>query len=184
MFMRWGNSLVVIGLFGAVSRGVLLTGCRAVANQQAVVIETAGKPREALVLNGVGRLRDAFNQGACQSIFDEADPVFRLTWPRQAWLEECKRLRERLGLWTSFQTNVTHSPGVPISLAAYGEGEFAIGRWRTRANVFTVWHFDRGRAELFSLFLDAGPARRLGSWPSDSPKRYLDPPPKREWEPT
>jgi hypothetical protein len=105
------------------------------ANQQAVVLKTAGKPREALVLNGVGRLRDAFNQGACQSIFDDADPVFRLIRSRQAWLEECKRLRERLGLWIIFRTKVTHNPGVPLSIVVYGEGEFAIGRWRKRANV-------------------------------------------------
>src|SRR6516162_1933996 len=165
--MGWGNFAVVIRLFGAVCLGGLLTGCSGMANQAALMLETAGKPREALVLNGIARLRDAFNRGACQSIFDDADPVFRLIRSRQAWLDECERPRERLGLWVIFRTNVTHSTGVPLSVTVYGEAEFATGRWRTRANVVTVWHFDRGRAELFSLYWDAGLARPMGSWPSD-----------------
>jgi hypothetical protein len=128
-------------------------------------------------LNGIARLRDAFNRGACQSIFDDADPVFRLIRSRQAWLDECERLRDRLGLWVIFRTNVTHSTGVPLSVTVYGEAEFATGRWRTRANVVTVWHFDRGRAELFSLYWDAGLARPMGSWPSDPPQALSRPAP-------
>jgi hypothetical protein len=180
--VRWVSLLKVI--FGALFLGALLTGCRGMADQQALVLEAAGKPREALVFNRVTRLRDSFNRGACQSIFDDADPVFRLTRSREAWLEECERLRDRLGSWVIFRTNVIHGPGVPLSVAVHSEAEFAIGRWRTRANVVTVWHFDRGRAELFSLYWDVGPARPMGSWPSDLHKRYLDPPPKREWEPS
>ena len=162
---------------------LLLAGYSGNANQRALVLETAGKPREALALNGASRLREAFNRGACQSIFDEADPVFRLSHPRQAWLDECERMRRRLGLWLIFRTNVEHGPGVPLSVVVRGEGEFVVSQWRTRANVVTVWHFDRGRAELFSLFWDAGPARPMGSWPSDPRKLHLDPPPMRDWKP-
>ncbi len=58
----------------------------------------------------------------------------------------------------------------------YGEAEFAKGRYRLE----TVWHFDRGRAELFSLVLWGGgeqiqvppPVIRM-------PRRLMDPPLKR-----
>jgi len=155
---------------------VLLAGCSGIAKQQASVMETAGKPREALALAGVSRLRDAFNRGACQSIFDEADLVFRLGQSQQAWLSECERLRKKLGLWRSFQAHVTHGPGVPLSVAVYGEAEFADGRWRTRTQIGMVWHFDRGRAELFSLFLDG---EAIPTWAPSRPRdRYMDPPMK------
>jgi hypothetical protein len=177
---KWGNP---IRLYGVVFFCVLLAGCSGNATQRALMLETAGKPREALALDGVSRLREAFNRGACRSIFDEADRVFRLSRPRQAWLNECERMRKRLGLWLIFRTDVEHSPGIPLSVVVRGEAEFVVSQWRTRANVVTVWHFDRGRAELFSLFWDAGPARPMGSWPSDPRNRHLDPPPKRNAEP-
>jgi len=155
---------------------VLLVGCRGIARQQALVLETAGKPREALALAGVNRLRAAFNGCACRSIFDEADLVFRLGQSQQAWLSECERLHKKLGLWRSFQAHVTHGPGVPLSVAVHGEAEFADGRWRTRTQMGMVWHFDRGRAELFSLVL-AGEA--IPTWAPSRPRdRYMDPPPK------
>jgi hypothetical protein len=90
-------------------------------------------------------------------------------------------MRQRLGSWQGFQAHVAHGPGVPLSVAVYGEAEFANGRWRTRAKVETVWHFDRGRAELFSLFLNGETIpMRAPSRPRD---RYMDPPPQRNVEP-
>jgi hypothetical protein len=161
---------------------VLLAGCSVTAEQRALVLETAGKPREALALDGVSRLRDAFNRGACQSIFDEADRVFRLRQSQEAWLSECGRLREKLGSWRSFRAHLGHGPGVPLSVVVYGEAEFAKGRWRASTQVETVWHFDEGRAELFSLFLD-GEAIPMRLWPLDPRNRYQDPPPKRNRKP-
>jgi hypothetical protein len=158
---------------------VLLAGCSVTAEQRALILDTAGEPREALALDGVSRLREAFNRGACQSIFDEADLVFRLRQSQQAWLSECERLREKLGSWRSFQAHLAHGPGVPLSVVVYGEAEFAKRATQTRLE--TVWHFDRGRAELFSLFLD-GDAIPMRS-PSRPRDRYMDPPPKGNSEP-
>jgi hypothetical protein len=121
---RWLTSNVV-RLCRAVFLSVLLAGCGGNAKQRALVLEGAGKPREALALAGVSRLRDAFNRGACQSIWDEADLVFRIREPQQAWLSECERMRKKLGAWQSFQAHSKHGPGVPLSVVVYGEGEFA-----------------------------------------------------------
>ena len=163
------------------SLSLLLAGCSGIAKQRALVLETAGKPREALALADVSRLRGAFNRGACQSIFDKADQVFRLRQSQHAWLSECERLRKKMGSWQSFRARVEHGPGVPLSVVVFGEAEFANGRWRTRTQVETVWHFDHGRAELFSLFWNGETIpMRAPSRPRD---RYMDPPPKRYSEP-
>ena len=143
------------------------------------MLEGASKPREVLAWAAVSRLRDAFNRGACQSIWDEADPVFRIREPQQAWLSECERMRNKLGAWQSFQGHSKHSPGVPLSVVVYGEGEFA--RSHAHTHLETVWHFDRGRAELFSMNLN-GEAIPPAS-PFQPGKRYLDPPLKRNREP-
>jgi len=175
---RWLTSNAV-QLSGAVFLSVLLAGCGGNATQRALVLEGAGKPREALALVAVSRLRDAFNRGACQSIWDEAAPVFRIREPQQAWLNGCERMRQKLGAWQSYQAHSKHSPGIPLSVVVFGEAEFARGRAHTHLE--TVWHFDRGRAELFSLDLN-GEAIPPSS-PFQHGKRYLDPPLKRNREP-
>jgi hypothetical protein len=92
-------------------------------------------------------------------------------------------MRKKLGYWRSFQVHLEHGPGMPLSVVVYGEAEFARGGWRAHTHLQTVWHFDRGRAELFSLFWNIDEAIPRPSWPLDPRKRYLDPPPKRDWEP-
>ncbi|HXI42941.1 MAG TPA: hypothetical protein VNH18_18400 [Bryobacteraceae bacterium] len=166
----------------AVFLSVLAAGCGDNAKQRASVLEGAGKSREALALDGVSRLRDAFNRGACQSIWQEADPLFRLREPQQEWMSKCDRMRQKLGALQSFQVHLRHGPDVPISIVVYGEGEFARGRSCAPTYLETVWHFDQGRTELFSLYLN-GEAIPAPSWPLKPGERYQDPPPKRERKP-
>ena len=131
----------------------------------------ASNPREKLALAGAAGLREAFNRGACRQIFDDADEVFRVS--QTDWLDVCERMLKRLGWWRSFHTQLRRTDGVPIRVVVYGEAEFAKGRYQ----VETVWHFDRGRAELFSLILQGGgeqiqiPPLRFGV-----PRRLMDPP--------
>ena len=177
--LKSGEVRKVLGHYGALCLSAWLVACNGSARQRTLLLESAGKPREALALEGVSRLRDAFNLGACQSIFDEADLTFRLLQSQQAWLSDCERLHNELGSWRRFQTHLRHGPGIPLSVVVYGEAEFAGRRLRERTHVETVWHFDRGRAELFSLYLNGEAIPRL----LQPRERYLDPPPKRESEP-
>lgn len=89
-------------------------------------------------------------------------------------------MRRKLSWWLGFQVHLEHGFGVPLSIVVYGEAEFATGRWHTRGYLETAWHFDHGRAELFSLSWNGGEAVPTRSWPSDQRHRYLDPTPKRE----
>jgi hypothetical protein len=131
-------------------------------------------PREKLALAGVARLREAFNQGACRRIFDDADEVFRISQPETEWLELCERMHKSLGWWRSLQAHLDHTPGVPLRVVVYGDAEFAKGRYHLE----TVWHFDRGRAELFSLILYGnGEQIQIPRSPLPTPRRLMDPPP-------
>jgi hypothetical protein len=159
------------------------TGCGSATRQRASIFDSAGNSREALALTGVNRLREAYNRGDCKSIFDEADLVFQLRESQQAWLTECEEMRRKLGYWPGFPARLEHGPGVPLSIVVYGEATFASGSWRTPVCLATVWHFDHGRAELFSLFWAAGKSTPLGSSPFKWQRRYLDPAPKRDREP-
>ena len=131
-------------------------------------------PREKLALAGAASLREAFNRGVCREILDDAHEVFRIS--ETDWLDVCERMRNRLGWWRSFHTQLRRANGVPLRVVVYGDAEFAKARYQ----VETVWHFDKGRAELFSLILRGGgeqiqiPALRFGV-----PRRLMDPPARR-----
>jgi len=150
--------VVVIGIVC-----LMLAGCNRT--------DYASNPREKLALAGAAGLREAFNRGACRQILDDADEVFRVS--QTDWLDACERMRKRLGRWRLFDAQLRPTDGVPIRVVVYGDAEFVKGRYQ----VETVWHFDRGRAELFSLILQGGgeqiqiPALRFGV-----PRRLMDPP--------
>ncbi len=159
--MRSASTAVVIGIVC-----LMLAGC----NRR----DYGTNPREKLALSGAAGLREAFNRGACRQIFDDADEVFRVS--EADWLDVCERMRKRLGWWRSFHVQLRRTNGVPLRVVVYGDAEFAKGRYQ----VETVWHFDRGRAELFSLTLHGGgeqiqiPPLRFGV-----PRRLMDPPARR-----
>ena len=131
-------------------------------------------PKEKLALAGAASLREAFNRGACRKIADESDEVFRAS--NADWIEVCGQMRKKLGWWRSFRAQLDHTDGVPtMRVVVYGEAEFAKGRYHLE----TVWHFDRGRAELFSLGLWGGGEQIQIPAPLRAPRRLLmDPPPK------
>ena len=131
-------------------------------------------PREKLALAGAAGLREAFNRGGCREILDDADEVFRVS--QTDWLDLCEQMLKRLRWRRSFDVQLRRANGVPLRVVVYGDAEFAKGRYQ----VETVWHFDRGRAELFSLILRGGgeqiqiPPLRFGV-----PRRLMDPPARR-----
>jgi len=145
---------------------LILAGCNTAENSR--------NPREMLALAGVASLREAFNQGACKIIFDDADEVFRISQPETDWLELCGRLHKSLGWWRSFQARLDHTNAVPLRVVVYGEAEFAKGRY----HLWTVWHFDWGRAQLFSMALQGTREQIVIPPPAiRMPRKLMDPPP-------
>jgi len=136
-------------------------------------------PREKLALAGASSLREAFNRGACRQISDEADEVFRAS--KADWIEVCEQLRKKAGWWRSFRAQLDHTDAVPIMrVVVYGEAEFS----KARYHLETVWHFDGGRAELFSLGLRGSGEQIQIPAPLHAPRRLLMDPPPKQWPTT
>ena len=108
--------------------------------------------QRTLVGRSVDQLREAFNRGNCQTIYDEADPVFRLAQLPPEWLAQCEHIRNTLGTWRSFDLQMHGKLGIPLTVIAGGPAVFATGDYQVK----TTWHLNGGRAQLFSLLLNGG----------------------------
>jgi hypothetical protein len=133
-----------------------------------------------LALDGALEMREAFNSGACQSIYEHADGPFRYLQSREVWLSRCVEMRAELGEWRSFEVPAqSRKTGTPV-VALEGPAVFANREIRLRA----LWRVDRGRAHLLMLVLIyADKTRRIPDVYSRPPMiRMVDPPPGRDWE--
>lgn len=75
-------------------------------------------------MDGVRNVREAFNIGACQSVYDMVDH----DQAREKWLSGCERMRESLGLWNSFDAVSSQRLGVePAAVLVQGRAVFAKG---------------------------------------------------------
>ncbi len=109
-----------------------------------------------LAMASADRLREELNRGACQTIYDEADSVFRSSQIPLDWLAQCEYMRNQLGKWRSFNSQMREKFGIPLTIVASGPAVFSSGNYQ----VEVIWHLNGGRAELFSLSLE-GNGRHL-----------------------
>jgi hypothetical protein len=140
--MKRGTATQVVCLF------LLLAGCS--RNRPPLLGVNASQ--RALITQSTDQLRAAFNQGACQDIYDRADAVFRLAQDPEAWMTQCEQMRKTLGAWQRFEPQLRGKFGIPLTVVASGPAVFGAGDYR----VVATWHLNSGRAQLFSLFLKGG----------------------------
>jgi hypothetical protein len=130
--------------------------------------------QRTLTVDAVNGLRDAFNSGACQSIYEQAAAHFR-TQSLQEWMSQCKDLKETLGSWQSFSAHLAErcggGPSVVI-VCAGGNARFA----KRIAQVDVAWLLDKGRTQLMWISLKKG----QGAWvvipPWRGPRMFDTPP--------
>ena len=126
--------------------GLLLAGCHGQRPDYAV----EGARRE-LALEAAQSFVEALNQGACQSIYDDASEVFRGLESAEEWMRECRRMRKQLGPWrgTSIRQVTVGGAGVTV---LRGSIQFERGTYRLQMDCME----ESGRARLFLLELDGG----------------------------
>jgi len=145
---------------------LLLAGCN----------ESPAPPRaghSAAVSGALSHLRESLNSGNCDLIYREASDEFRGLEPHDDWLETCRQLRAKLGVWEAFTVRSTDFR--PSSLAhVYGTAAFSSGPCSFHA----AWRLETGAARLFALWLQCAgqwvvvpPPRRI-----PVPDRLIDPP--------
>lgn len=155
---------------------MLLTGCARDGSLDYSELPIS-KERLAQTLDGFNQLRDVFNRGACQALYDNFASAFR-AYRREDWLTDCAHLPGTLGAWRDFQAEETMYCGSDIQIICVnGLAHFT----KADRGVQSVWLLRRGRVELLSLVLIGG-----GKWIGTSPPRVdgQDPPmPKRKLAP-
>ena len=155
---------------------LLLAGCGRGSETLTGDLGPLGEEQGKLATDAVTRVREAFNAGACQSIYEGAAEFFR-SREQGRWQSECERLRERLGQWQSFEVRETvRCGGTPtaVIVCVDGQGVFTTGTHRMEM----AFQCERGQARLFWLgFEDSNQWRQIPPLPP-SPNRRFDPPPR------
>jgi hypothetical protein len=132
--------------------------------------------QQRLALDGIQKLREQFNTGACQAISDEfAD---RVNQSRQEWLEGCERMRESLGSWKSFGSASAAASSrfqEPPTVFVEGRAAFENGDNRETYWLESYWHIKNHHAQVYFLYLEGGGKQiALPHLPKD-PKKIRDP---------
>jgi len=144
-----------------------LTGCRATRPDSAV----EGARRE-LALEAANNFVAALNQGACQSIYDNASEVFRQLESAEEWVRECGQMRARLGSWRGTSIRQITSGGAGITVLR-GSIQFERGTYRLQMDCLE----EGGRARLFLLEMDGGTSGFIVPAPRLPPhQRHIDTP--------
>jgi hypothetical protein len=119
-----------------------------------IKIEKLGSPIKSetdrrVVISASNRLREMFNEGACESIYHDADQSFRLG-PGPQWKAQCEQLRSRLGEWRSFEAGKTISCSSDNSLMCIiGLASFANGSYPFQV----FWQLNGAKPALFAFLI-------------------------------
>ncbi len=128
--------------------------------------------QRALAVKGVQKLRADWNDGACQSIYEQAALHFR-TQKAEEWLEKCWQLHKDLGAWQSFTPLNAVRCGAPeLVVCLPGSGVFAQGRKRLEL----AWRLQNKRPALFWLILQQDDDHWLQIPDQQDKLRFADPP--------
>ena len=130
---------------------LLVSGCGGVPKQTIIRVDEA---QRALAVDATSGLREMFNSDGCGSIYSEASSYFR-SQSREGWMNECERLRGKLGNWESFEVKGVvpcATSNLDVFACVYGSATFASAAYQVEVG----WLLEEGRARLDSLFLDNG----------------------------
>jgi hypothetical protein len=133
--------------------------------------------QRTLAVDAVNRLRDAFNTGSCQSIYQQATAFFRAE-PLGEWMGHCRELKETLGSWQSFSASTAvRCGGGPSEIIVCVGGAAGFAKDNTKVDV--AWRLDDGRTQLMWITLMPSHGARVQIPPMQLPGRFWDPPPPR-----
>jgi hypothetical protein len=131
--------------------------------------------QRTLAADAVNRLRDAFNSGSCQFIYEQAGALFRAQ-PLGGWMSQCRELRETLGSWQTFSaSSARRCGGGPSEVVVCVRG--TAGFVKGTKEVDVAWVLDNERTQLMWISL----RQNEGTWvqmPPSRQRRIFDTPPR------
>jgi hypothetical protein len=114
-----------------------------------------GAKQQSSAVNGVQKLRDAFNQPGCQSIVYQIEEG-NDEWRRQ-WLTACQHMQENLGSWENFELSTVSSSGQkPTTIFVEGRAVFANGNHYETYWMESYWHVSADHTRLYYVDFEGG----------------------------
>jgi hypothetical protein len=133
-------------------------------HENRIKVERLGRPIKIekdrrVVISASNRLREMFNEGACERIYRGADGSFRLG-PMPKWTEQCEELRKRLGEWRSFEVQeIINCSTENSQICITGLASFANASYPFEI----VWNVTGAGPALFALSI-GDPKARILNW--------------------
>ena len=128
------------------------------------------KELQKQILEASGRLREQWNGGARETLYQQAAAYFR-SQPLPDWLNDCEYFRRQLDMWRSLVPQETFSCGAPAVVCLDGKAVFGKGYY----DVIIAWTMENRQPRLLYLSLAQG-EKGIGTIPSRR-DFLLDPPP-------
>jgi hypothetical protein len=130
-------------------------------------VEEVDSQQQRSVLNGIQAVRGAFNNDACQSIYDQAGAEFRRGEQKEDWLQTCKQIRSNWGRWDKFTADAWNRPS-DQTIAVEGKAVFAKGECVLQV----LWILDHEHTQLRWLFLSTGKEPTISAPPLPAPLHF------------
>jgi hypothetical protein len=146
---------------------VLLISSAIACNQQ--------RMHESLALNAAKQLRERFNHGECEQIYNDASSALAL---KEKWLASCQQMRETLGVWNnvgSLSSMAQRTGTVPEIISVDGRAVFQNGDHIETYWFVSGWRIENSQARLTYIFFEGGGKQfGLPLLPKAFPKWNLD----------
>jgi hypothetical protein len=116
-----------------------------------------GAKQQSLAVNGVQKLRDAFNRPGCQSIVYQIEEGID-EWRRQ-WLTACQHMQKNLGSWENLELSTVSSSSEgqkPTTVFVEGQAVFANGNHYETYWMESYWHVDGDHTRLYYVDFEGG----------------------------
>lgn len=117
--------------------------------RESVESMAVNKTQMIAAVKAVDHLRATFNTGSCESIYNEASPMFREQSSLQ-WTDQCEALRKSKGDWKNFKFEWAQRCGTPqLLVCVIGYADFAT----ESREMSVIWLLDGQSAKLESIEL-------------------------------
>lgn len=150
---------------------LLLTACEGSRHGNDRIGARIDNEVQASGLQATEQLRQRWNVGACQVLYEEAAVHFR-SQSMPDWLSQCDHLRAKLGRWQSFLLQEASTCSEPAASTICLDGVAVFGKERYEAII--GWTVEGRQARL--LFLTLGQNERSVETIPPAKQRLLDPP--------
>lgn len=149
----------------------ICTTCQKSDHLNSKIEHPVGSEQQTIAVEATRRLRDLWNRGACEVLYEQAAFGFR-SQPLPDWLTYCEYVRRKLGIWQSFVSQGAVSRDGRASIV-FLEGRAVFGKGNY--DVIIAWMTEDRQSRF--LYLSLGQNGNAVETIPPPQQHLLDPPP-------